>query len=96
MTNDAARVFSARLAHRAAQGFSGAALYERLAQDSELPLNFNSEDWAAIAGITPLSVKKRRTRNAGPNFIRISTKAVRYPRAAVCNYLAARYVRTAA
>jgi len=96
MDNTAARAFSARLAFWTARGFSGAELFQHLASDDELPAIFDSDAVAAIQGITPLAVKKSRSRGVGPDFIRISPKAVRYPRASLCHYLASRYVRRAA
>lgn len=96
MDNQAAQAFSARIAFWTSQGLSGLDLYERLAADDQLPAVFDSEDLAAIQGISPLSVKKQRHRGGGPNFMRLSPKAVRYARADVCRYLASRYVQVAA
>jgi len=96
MVNQAARAFSERLAYWTSKGFSGAAIYEQLAADDQLPAIFDSDDVAAIQGISPLSVKKQRHRNAGPNFIRSGPKAVRYPRPDLCHYLASKFVRAAA
>jgi len=93
MNNEVARVFSARIAPWTSQGLSGNALYERLATDDELPAVFDSDDLAAIIGISPLSVKKARSRGAGPNFMRLSAKAVRYSRPDLCSYLASKYVK---
>lgn len=96
MENQAARAFSARLAFWTSQGLAGADLYEAMAGDAELPAVFDSDDVAAIQGITPLSVKKQRNRQTGPSFFRLSPKAVRYPRAELCRYLASKFVRMAA
>ena len=96
MQNTAAQAFSSRTAYWTAQGLSGQQLYERLASDDELPMVFDSEDVAAITGVSPLAVKKARSRRTGPNFIRLSAKAVRYNRADLCAYLASKYVRVAA
>ncbi|RWD50393.1 MAG: hypothetical protein EOS25_07415 [Mesorhizobium sp.] len=93
MDNTAARAFSARIAYWTSQGLSGPGLYERLATDDELPAVFDSEDLAAIFGISPLSVKKARHRGSGPNFMRLSAKAVRYSRPDLRAYLASKYVR---
>ena len=96
MQNLAARAFSARLAFWTSKGLSGQQLYERLAADDELPMVFDSVDVAAITGVSPLAVKKARSRKTGPSFIRLSAKAVRYNRADLCSYLASKYVRVAA
>ncbi|ESY69600.1 MULTISPECIES: hypothetical protein [Mesorhizobium] len=92
MDNQAARAFSARIAFWTSQGLTGLALYQRLATDDELPAVFDSEDLAAIIGISPLSVKKQRHRGAGPNYMRLSPKAVRYSRPDLCAFLASKYV----
>lgn len=96
MENQTARAFNARLAFWTSQGRTGADLYEALANDAELPPVFDSEDIAAILCISPLSVKKQRNRQTGPSFLRLSPKAVRYPRAEFCRYLASKFVRIAA
>lgn len=96
MNNQAAQAFNARLAYWTSKGLTGIEVYEALAGDAELPAVFDSEDVAAILGISPLSVKKQRNRQTGPSFFRLSPKAVRYPRAELCRYLASRFVRVAA
>ncbi|MFD2053770.1 helix-turn-helix transcriptional regulator [Mesorhizobium calcicola] len=93
MDNTAARAFSARIAYWTSQGLSGLDLYERMAADDELPAVFDTDDLAAIQGISPLSVKKARHRGAGPNFMRLSARAVRYSRPDLCAYLASKYVK---
>jgi hypothetical protein len=92
----AARAFNARISHWTAQGLSGAALYERLASDDELPSFFDPEDIAAIQGVQPGAVKKARHRGTGPAFVRLSGKIVRYPRADYCMHLASKFVARAA
>ncbi|TGR33020.1 MULTISPECIES: hypothetical protein [unclassified Mesorhizobium] len=96
MSNHADRAFSERLAHWTAQGFSGAAVYQKLAADPDLPTAFDSRELAGILGITELSVKKQRHRGGGPSYYRTtSTKGVRYPRAELCEWLGSRFVRVA-
>lgn len=96
MDLSASQIFSRRMAHWTSEGLSGAALYEQLAADEELPICFDPIEAAAIRGITPVALKKERHRGAGPDFIRPSARAVRYPRAAFCQWLASRYVKRAA
>lgn len=96
MNRSEAQKFSSRLAHWTGQGLSGPALYQRLAEDDELPISFGAVDTAEIMGVQPLSLKKQRLRGMGPDFIRPSEREVRYPRAALCLYLASKYVRVAA
>ncbi len=92
MELSAPKQFSKRMAHWTAQGLSGAALYQRLAEDDELPVSFDPTETAEIMGVNPLSLKKQRNRGTGPEFMRASERAVRYPRPALCSYLASRYV----
>lgn len=92
---EVAKRFNIRIAYWAGQGFSGAKLYSALASDAELPAFFNSEDLAAILGISPLAIKKQRTRRTGPSFHRLSAKAVRYPRDELCKFLSSKFVRVA-
>lgn len=96
MNLSASQLFSRRLAYWTGQGFSGPAVYEQLAQDEELPAAFDPADAADILGVRPLSLKKQRLRSAGPDFIRVSARAVQYPRQALCMHLAKRYVKVAA
>ncbi|MBU4529763.1 MAG: hypothetical protein KUA43_08800 [Hoeflea sp.] len=88
----ASKLFSQRMAHWTGNGLSGAALYQRLAEDDELPISFDPTETAAIIGVNPLSLKKQRNRGTGPEFMRASERAVRYPRPSLCMYLASRYV----
>lgn len=96
MELSASKQFSQRMAHWTAQGLAGAALYERLAEDDELPISFDPVEAADIMGVNPLSLKKQRNRGTGPEFMRPSDRAVRYPRPSLCMYLAGRYVGRAA
>ena len=89
----ASKLFSRRLAYWTGQGLSGADVYKRLAEDDELPISFEPTDAAEIMGIIPSTLKKHRNRGSGPDFIRTSERAVRYPRAAFCHWLARRYVK---
>jgi hypothetical protein len=91
-----ARAFNTRLSFWTSQGLSGAAVYEQLAHDDELPPFFDPDDIAAIEGVLPSAVKKARNRGTGPAFLRMSGKIVKYPRADYCRHLAAKYVRRAA
>lgn len=90
--NPAAQAFAAAVSRLVAKGYQGRELYEQLAADDELPASFDTEEAAAIQGITADSLKKQRHRGVGPSFIRLP-KAVRYPRPDLCQYLASRYVR---
>lgn len=96
MENQAARAFNARLSYWTAKGLAGRDIYEALAGDTELPASFDTDDVAAILAVSPLSIKKQRNRQTGPDFLRLSPKAVRYPRPDLCRYLASRFVRRAA
>ncbi|MCG6115229.1 MAG: hypothetical protein MEQ84_08520 [Mesorhizobium sp.] len=96
MTSKAVCAFSARLAYWTSQGLNGAALYERLATDDELPAVFDPNEVAAIWGIKPLSLKRARMRGTGPSYMRVTERKIRYPRAELCRYLASRFVRMAA
>lgn len=96
MTDEASRAFNARLAYWTSRGLSGPQVYEALANDPELPATFGQTEVADILGITPSSVKKKRNRQTGPNFVRVSPKEVRYPRHELCSWLAAMFVRVAA
>ncbi|CDX29142.1 hypothetical protein MPLSOD_110128 [Mesorhizobium sp. SOD10] len=93
---DTARAFNARLSFWAASGLSGADLYEALATDQTLPPFFDPEDIAAIQGVKPSAVKKHRNRGSGPEFMRLTAKLVKYPRAEFCRHLASKFVRRAA
>lgn len=95
-TTQAATAFNERLAYWTKQGLSGAALFEALANDDQLPAFFDDNDIAAIEGVAPLSVKQRRYRKAGPAYVRLSWKAVRYPRPDYIRNLASKFVRAAA
>lgn len=88
----ASKLFSCRLAYWTSQGLSGADVYKRLAEDDELPISFEPAAAAEIIGVIPSTLKKHRNRGSGPDFIRTSGRAVRYPRAAFCHWLARRYV----
>ncbi|RUX17944.1 hypothetical protein EOA27_14145 [Mesorhizobium sp. M2A.F.Ca.ET.037.01.1.1] len=93
---DTARAFNARLSFWAASGLSGVALYEALATDETLPAFFSPADLASIQGVELGAVKKARHRGTGPEFVRLTGKTVKYPRADYCRHLAARFVRRAA
>ncbi|RJT32111.1 hypothetical protein D3227_27310 [Mesorhizobium waimense] len=92
----AASIFNSRLSFWTAQGFAGAELYEQLAEDNELPSFFDPDDIAEIQGVLVGSVKKARHRGAGPAFIRLSSKVIKYPRPDYCRHLASKFVRRAA
>jgi predicted DNA-binding transcriptional regulator AlpA len=49
---------------------------------------------AAELGLAPATLRKWRARNAGPPFIRLSRRAIRYRRADVERWLAANARRT--
>lgn len=93
---DTARAFNVRLSFWAASGLSGAALYEALATDDTLPAFFSPADVAAIQGVQLGAVKKARHRRTGPEYIRLTGKAVKYPRVDYCRHLASKFVRRAA
>ena len=84
----AAVKFNERQAHWAGEGLSGRAVYDRLAADHELPAFFDEGDVAAIAGLSTHAIKARRARGMRPDFLKLSTRNVRYPREAVCTWLA--------
>jgi len=85
-------LFKERSAFWTSQGHHGAALYEALAADSELPENLPPKVIAAIENVKPEALGQRRKRGAPPSFIRSAQNKVDYPRASYCLWLAARYV----
>lgn len=86
--SETARLFSQRQAHWTAAGLTGRAVFDALARDSELPTFFTEVDVAAIAGLTTFAIKQRRVRGMQPSFSRFSSRCVRYPREAICTWLA--------
>ena len=85
-------LFKERSAFWTSQGYTGAALYEALAADSELPENFPPKVIAAIENVGPGAVAQRRKRGAPPSFIRSAQNKVDYPRASYCLFLRDRFV----
>ena len=86
------RLFAERSASWSSQGYYGAALYDQLAVDPELPEHFEPEVAAAIVNMLPSGLKDRRKRGAGPSFVRFSQNMVGYPRFPYCMWLKARFV----
>lgn len=67
---------------------TGRAVFDALASDPELPNLFDEADAAAIAGLSSHAMKQRRARGMQPTFMRLSVRCVRYPREALCGWLA--------
>ena len=72
MMTDVAKLFSERAAHFTALGFAGRQLFDRLAEDPELPFSFTAKDQAAIERVQLDTIRQRRKRGKGPegNIIR--------------------------
>jgi hypothetical protein len=85
-------LFGERSAHWTSQGYFGAALYERLASDSELPENFSSNAVAMILNVQADAMAQRRKRGLPPSFLRLAQNYVTYPRHAFCFFLRDRFV----
>ena len=85
-------LFKQRSAFWTSQGYTGAALYEALAADAELPEHFPPKVVAAIENVKPSAVAQRRKRGAPPSFIRSAQNKIDYPRASYCLHLRDRYV----
>jgi hypothetical protein len=85
-------LFGERSAYWTSKGYFGAALYEQLASDSELPENFGSKAVAAILDVQPAAMAQRRKRGLPPSFLRLAQNYVTYPRHAFCLYLRDRFV----
>ncbi|HEV7293479.1 MAG TPA: hypothetical protein VGN79_14285 [Devosia sp.] len=91
-TSSNVQKFGERLAHHVANGNTGRAAYMALAADPTLPINFTSEEAAAIVGVTGHAMAKRRARGQAPSYIAISSKSVHYPRVLFCEWLASVFV----
>ncbi|KQX42425.1 hypothetical protein ASD04_00170 [Devosia sp. Root436] len=89
---ESVRLFGERLAHHVANGQTGRAAYLALAADPTLPINFSTEEAAAIVGVTGFAMAKRRARGQAPSYIAVSSKSVHYPRALFCEWLASIFV----
>jgi hypothetical protein len=89
---DVVALFAERSAYWTSEGFVGAALYERLASDGELPEHFSTRAVAAILDVQPEAMAQRRKRGDPPSFIRIAQNFVTYPRHAFCLFLRERFV----
>lgn len=85
-------LFRARSGYWTSHGYHGASLYERLACDPELPENLDPLVIAALEGVKAEAVAQRRKRGGGSSFLKTAQNAIRYPTAAYCKYLAARFV----
>jgi hypothetical protein len=84
-------LFSQRQAYWTAQGYKGRAVYDQLATDAELPPQFTQSDITEISGLSSFALKQRRARGMAPAFLRLSSQFVRYPREALCSWLAEMY-----
>lgn len=90
--SSAVTLFHERHAHYVSEGLSGRSVYEALASDPLLPLNFSTGEAAAIANLKPDAMAKRRYRGMAPTFVAISERKVDYPRADFCRWLASLFV----
>lgn len=86
--NDNAKKFLDRQAYWVGEGLTGRAVYDRLAVDTEVPVNFDERAAAEITGLSPHTMRQRRHRGAEPSFTKFSARCVRYPREALCTWLA--------
>ena len=84
-------LFDQRIGVHTARGLTGAAVYEALAIDDQLPATFCPDDVAGILGIERASLKRRRQHGEPPDFIRIGGRHLLYPRAGLCRMLAKGY-----
>lgn len=86
------RRFSERHSHYVADGLVGREIFERLAADASLPLYFNEDQAAEIAGLTPSALKQRRYRGMQPSYLSHGARSIRYPRPELCKWLASLFV----
>lgn len=84
-------LFDQRIGIHTARGLTGAAVYEALALDDQLPANFQPDDVADILYVERASLKRRRQHGEPPDFIRIGSRHLLYPRAGLCRMLAEGY-----
>ncbi len=89
---DIRTLFSERQAHWTSQGFKGREVYDQLAADTYLPAQFQPADVAAICGLTTHAFTQRRFKGMKPDFIRISSNHVRYPRESICSWMAEMFI----
>lgn len=92
MQDDPVAAFNTRYSAIAAEGCVGAEIFERLAADASLPIYFDENQAAEIAGLTPSALKQRRYRHMRPTFLNHGARSVRYPRADLCRWLASLFV----
>lgn len=81
---DQSKQFLERLAHWQAQGLTLAEALDTLATDTAAPPMYDTFDAAAIYGVRAPSMKKKRQRSTGPEFIAVSQHRVIYTRASLC------------
>jgi hypothetical protein len=86
-----AKLFEDRISYHASCGLHGKQIFEALAVDDTLPGLFDADDIAAILGIQPDSLKRRRKDGEPPEYIRVGGRLVKYPKPAFCLMLAAGY-----
>jgi len=83
--------FTARYTALVADGVTGAEVYRRLAVDPLAPAFLDESELAELIGLKPTSLAMRRFRKMEPAYVAISARAVRYPRHAICEWLATTY-----
>lgn len=86
------QLVSERMALLNSQGIHGAAVYDALSIDTEIPMHLDPDDIEAISGDSPRALRARRQRGQPPAFIRASGAAIRYPRYEYFQWLKARFV----
>lgn len=92
MQTEIAKLVNERMADWHRQGVHGAAVYDALSTDTELPMYLDPEDVAAISGDSEVALKARRYRGQPPPFIKASGAKIRYPRFEYFQWLKIRFV----
>lgn len=84
--------FFERQRHWYQAGVRGAAIFERLAIDDDLPPYYKAEEAAAVCGLSAAALAMRRARRQPPSYVAHSRRSVVYPRHELIGWLGSMFI----